>query len=343
MPNAYTDYATRARELMLAPIPAAAFVALNEHADAEGTCPSCGALVTRYESDRLGHVRRCQLLLSDAAPAPGSQGLAEALRRQQLQAQAATADLTTAPGLEYPHAPPADPDPEPTPPAAYVPFPPASQAPEREDHGPRAVAAFKALQVLVLDRRTRGYLRTHDPKALQQAAQALHDVGLQYGILGEPDLCWYCLEPLPEGYEGLGCRSCSQPEAEERREAQAAGDADAVLRWQQDGKPRTLAGYGHDLLTYAERELVPRGIGFRLEPPPAAAGAGPAAPLPWFDVIVGNVGSVYSGYSGGAAQEKYDAYVQDSKAGYGRQAGEDVTLFKDGEIVAEHQGTQERD
>lgn len=34
-----------------------------------------------------------------------------------------------------------------------------------------------ALKVLVWDRRTRAYLREHDPKALGQAEQALRDAG----------------------------------------------------------------------------------------------------------------------------------------------------------------------
>jgi hypothetical protein len=84
--------------------------------------------------------------------------------------------------------------------------PAAAGAVEREDHGPRAVAAFKALQVLVLDPKTRAYLRAHDPQALQQASKALDELSLQYQPEGAPDLCWYCYEVLePTG----ACRSCT--------------------------------------------------------------------------------------------------------------------------------------
>jgi hypothetical protein len=64
------NYGVRARELMLPPDEARAFVALNEHADAMGTCPSCGEAIDRFEATRVGHARRCALLLSDAAEEP---------------------------------------------------------------------------------------------------------------------------------------------------------------------------------------------------------------------------------------------------------------------------------
>lgn len=68
----------------------------------------------------------------------------------------------------------------------------------------------RALQVLVLDRRTRAYLRVNDPKALQQAAKALHDLGLQYLVrsdIEESDLCWYCLRPLVR-LDSAGTMAC---------------------------------------------------------------------------------------------------------------------------------------
>jgi hypothetical protein len=58
-------------------------------------------------------------------------------------------------------------------------------------------AIIKALQVLILDPKTRAYLRANDPKALQQAAKALHDVDARYLLIDVPtDLCWYCFAPL---------------------------------------------------------------------------------------------------------------------------------------------------
>lgn len=59
-------YRERARQLLLSPEVANAFVALNDYADTTGYCPSCGATVSRHESDRCTHARTCNELLSDA-------------------------------------------------------------------------------------------------------------------------------------------------------------------------------------------------------------------------------------------------------------------------------------
>lgn len=95
------------------------------------------------------------------------------------------------------------------PPAAMV-LPDRAAPAAAEATSPSALV--QALQTLVLDPKTRGYLREQDPKALQQACQALHAAGLQYlpwqGI--EPsDLCWYCLLPLTTLRDGTTfCRDC---------------------------------------------------------------------------------------------------------------------------------------
>lgn len=62
-----------------------------------------------------------------------------------------------------------------------------------------------------------------------------------------------------------------------------------------------------------------------------------------YEVVVGNVGTVYSGRSVTKAKAEYADYVRLSKAGApdgsaGRASGEDVTLFRDGEIWKEHVG-----
>ncbi len=57
-----------------------------------------------------------------------------------------------------------------------------------------------------------------------------------------------------------------------------------------------------------------------------------------YDVVVGNIGTVYSGEDEDAARTQYAHYEANSRAGYGRAGGEDVTLLEDGEIVAEHYG-----
>ena len=58
-----------------------------------------------------------------------------------------------------------------------------------------------------------------------------------------------------------------------------------------------------------------------------------------YEVIVGNVGSVYSGNNGFTANTKFQTYAGQSKAEYGRASGEDVTLLKNGEIAKEYYGT----
>ncbi len=60
-------YDTRARELLLKEPERSAFIELNEYADINGSCPSCGTTVSRYERDRCNHARLCRQLLSDVA------------------------------------------------------------------------------------------------------------------------------------------------------------------------------------------------------------------------------------------------------------------------------------
>jgi len=59
-----------------------------------------------------------------------------------------------------------------------------------------------------------------------------------------------------------------------------------------------------------------------------------------WEVIVGNIGTVYSGTNGFEARKKFSTYVKQSKTGYGRAAYEDVTLMKDGDMVKEHYGQE---
>lgn len=60
-----------------------------------------------------------------------------------------------------------------------------------------------------------------------------------------------------------------------------------------------------------------------------------------YTVTVGNIGEVYSGSSLGLAWQNYNEYVQRSKDGIGKAAGESVTLFAEtdgqSEIVSEYE------
>ena len=62
-----------------------------------------------------------------------------------------------------------------------------------------------------------------------------------------------------------------------------------------------------------------------------------------FEVVVGNIGTVYSGNNFMVASSKYSAYVENSKSGKGRAGGEAVTMFHNGEIRYEHAGETEWD
>ena len=58
-----------------------------------------------------------------------------------------------------------------------------------------------------------------------------------------------------------------------------------------------------------------------------------------YQVVVGNIGTVYDGDNADIADKHYEEYVEQSKSGRGRAGGEQVTLFVDGEPEREHQGT----
>lgn len=55
-----------------------------------------------------------------------------------------------------------------------------------------------------------------------------------------------------------------------------------------------------------------------------------------YTVIVGNIGTVYDNTSAREAVNTYTEYRMQSNKGYGRAAGEPVTLLRNGELVAEH-------
>lgn len=54
-----------------------------------------------------------------------------------------------------------------------------------------------------------------------------------------------------------------------------------------------------------------------------------------YEVLVGNVGNVYSGSSEAEAREVFGEYARQSTTRCGRAAGERVTLLVDGEILSE--------
>lgn len=57
-----------------------------------------------------------------------------------------------------------------------------------------------------------------------------------------------------------------------------------------------------------------------------------------YQVIISNVGEVYHGTSEVQANTIYQDYKAQSQSGVGKVAGEDVTLFENGEPIKEFQG-----
>jgi hypothetical protein len=55
-----------------------------------------------------------------------------------------------------------------------------------------------------------------------------------------------------------------------------------------------------------------------------------------YTVVVGNVGTVLSTQVYGEAIDTFNDYVELSESGYGRVAGEPVTLMYNGEPLKEH-------
>lgn len=55
-----------------------------------------------------------------------------------------------------------------------------------------------------------------------------------------------------------------------------------------------------------------------------------------YEVIVGNIGCVYTGTFRQAAVHWFNEFVTMSKVNYGRAAGEQVTMFEDDEIAKEY-------
>ena len=62
-----------------------------------------------------------------------------------------------------------------------------------------------------------------------------------------------------------------------------------------------------------------------------------------FEVIVGNVGTVYRGETESYALDTFAEYVSMSKLNIGRAGNESVMLFKEGEIMREHYVPDEQD
>jgi len=64
---------------------------------------------------------------------------------------------------------------------------------------------------------------------------------------------------------------------------------------------------------------------------------------PQYQIVVGNIGTVYYGSNRAQAEHTYKEYVSQSKSNYGRAGGETVTMLKHGEIVREHVGSLDAD
>lgn len=55
-----------------------------------------------------------------------------------------------------------------------------------------------------------------------------------------------------------------------------------------------------------------------------------------YEVYVGNVGCAHRGHDGLIALGEFDMWVEISKSTNGRASGEEVSLFKDGELIKDY-------
>jgi hypothetical protein len=62
-----------------------------------------------------------------------------------------------------------------------------------------------------------------------------------------------------------------------------------------------------------------------------------------YEVICGNIGTVYDGNNPVEARRIYGIYKEQSETGYGRAGGESVTIMEDGEPTLEHIGEVDQD
>lgn len=60
-----------------------------------------------------------------------------------------------------------------------------------------------------------------------------------------------------------------------------------------------------------------------------------------YQIIVGNIGTVYDGDSRIEAIQAYSEYRNQSRNNYGRASGENVSMFENGELKWEHNGSNE--
>ena len=60
-----------------------------------------------------------------------------------------------------------------------------------------------------------------------------------------------------------------------------------------------------------------------------------------YQVIVGNIGTIYDGDNLKEAAKEFENAMFSSEGGYGRMAGESVTLWADGEPDHEFQGSND--
>lgn len=58
--------------------------------------------------------------------------------------------------------------------------------------------------------------------------------------------------------------------------------------------------------------------------------------MAFYEVIVGNIGKVFEGPNGFEARKNFNTYVGQSKRQVGRASGEQVSLWKDGDILEEY-------
>lgn len=112
-----------------------------------------------------------------------------------------------------------------------------------------------------------------------------------------------------------------------RKQSQEVPDREAIIA---TAREEYCVGSDNDIEIDDEPALSPADDG-------CWVGAWVWVELPRYEVIVGNIGSVYVGPDKVEAERKFAEYVSQSKSGAGRAAGEPVTLLEEDEVEDEYQ------
>lgn len=124
-----------------------------------------------------------------------------------------------------------------------------------------------------------------------------------------------------------------------RESGEAGGLGILIEAWDENSEPMfeyAPANFTPEIWTTSIEELAERADAF--DPSIATR-----VPVHNYDIVVGNIGTVYSGTDRAQAKTAFDTYLAQSKANSGRAAGESVAWMVDGEERQGYIGTNAHD